>query len=244
MCALGSLRSKKERTDSMKLLFKNQIMKFLGIFILTMLLSILFCKTSDTTAIELIYIFWGGVPLYTVIRKTLFIILNLMLQFVNVDLIHFYLRNEEYLSLRYGNRMIVFKKMMAKICILNATFILITTTGGFVAAWLSLSQNIVIDAQECIIFIIKVYIMSLVFTEMQILTLTLVSEAVAFVIMELFVFALSISSAINRTYFTPLPAQFSDLDNIIHLGICVVIVAAMTFILTKIVQRKEIIHAN
>jgi hypothetical protein len=199
---------------------------------------------SKTTFVDLMLTFWGGVKLNNIIKKALFLITSLMLQFVNSDLLLFFLRNEEYLTLRYGSRIELFKKMMTKTHVVCAIFTVVTICGGFLGWWLTLSQSVMVNVGELIIYAIKIYFTSLIFAEIQILTLIFFSDVIAFMIVELFALALMALNLFNETFLTPLPARFIGIYNLIHLGFCLSSMITLKSVLFKIIQHKEIINEN
>jgi len=227
----------------MSLVIKNSIVKLAITMALCFGLSFVYVKLNTSEPIVVLRIFFGGTALYTIIQKLIFLSITALLQYVNADSTHFYLRNEEYLSFRYGSARKLFCKIAVTTCLTTFLYVYAVALGGLIGCYLAQSYFGNFILIDMITLCVKALLFFLFLSGVQTLLIVVASESYTFLMMEGLNLLLIFHGLYNKTAYTLMPINLSGADNIRHFGLYFTAIISLTIILLGVVKRKEFINA-
>lgn len=139
---------------------------------------------------------FGGQPLYSSVEMGLFLLVLLLLQYVNFSYFSFYIDHAEHLIVRYGSPQGWLKKALLKNSLsMTGLFVL-----GIFISWL-LFEIAFFDGNwmnffqmETWIVVIRIYLFCILITLIQLFSLLLFSISNTYIILNIFVFILAMMS--------------------------------------------------
>lgn len=193
--------------------------------------------SSDlTTMFQTIF---GGKPLNELMLKGLFVMICLLLQYINIHYIVFYIDNSDSLAVRYGSKNSWLKALLKGIFIITAAYVIL-----FYFVWLlldtALSSSKVYQTLNIntIVVIGRIYLFCIITILVQICLLLKLTKTSTYMIMGGISIFLAMTSHYQGAFFFILPQVSSPSITLLNV-IANIVFALLLVVLIKRINRKK-----
>ena len=222
----------------------SKILKNLKVkmFFILCIFTILFSSLLRIYHTDLLTVFrgiYGGIALNAIFAKMGFVLFIILLQYINAEVIIYYLNNASYLSIRYGSKERLMRVLFKKILVLNFIFVCLSGVGAIFSAalnGLSLSEM----SAAFLEVLLRGYLTCLIISIIQIFSLIKTTETNTFLVMMGLSIALIFLSQIQLSFFTILPIPLDGLELLFNIAICILIIIFGAVYVKETFSKKEI----
>lgn len=188
----------------MKTMRKARLCKTLGVIFVIGIIAFGLSKTQGYGYIQVVRSVVGGVPQYSLIQRMSFFLFSVLIQYYHADSIVYYIRNSDYLCVRYKSREQVYKVLYRQIIFLCLDFSILLMIGCLIGCLLCSSSIETIHINDLLMLFIQSFLLCWILALILGILLAKLAATVSFVCMTAMTVILMFTSGIISP-FTILP---------------------------------------
>jgi hypothetical protein len=221
----------------------NAKCKFLFVFIILSMSLYVLTVTNQFDFVSALRMFYGGFPLYRTQNKVVFVIFCILVQYINSDIIIYYLKNVIYLRNRYRKINLVIYSIIGKVGVLNVIFVGTALVSSIAGSIISCEAPAVDNWTEMAVITGRGLLMVIFFSLVQILLLLRTTQTNAFIWLTLIALTFSFLSETLIARFTLMPLQLQGMNLFMNVSTSVLIIASLTVaVVSRYRKTKENCH--
>lgn len=224
----------------LKQVIKNIRFKYAAVFLVLTVAIVTLIKIEYFTSLDVLRVIFAGFPLGRPMTMMAFILYVALIQFANIDVLLYYLKNDTYLIIRYERRERIFYRLLKIVFMINVFFIIIfflaTLISLLICGW---SLNL-IDLFEVLEIALRGFMTGIIFTVIQLLLLVRLEENNTFLFIMGAAVLFAFVSRLNLWVFTIFPVRLSGIETVINIILCWFYIIGGVLLFRKQYWQKEV----
>lgn len=182
---------------------------------------------------------WGGVPLVSISQRGCFLLCCFLGQYLNIDIICFFLKNNAAIYTRYGSRRKPLFVMGKTLLVIQLLFVLLSSLLCFV--FFRLMGQIPTEGEwrSLLPVLAKTWFFCLLQAQGQALLILMQRQTQAFLLLTGIVYALAMASCYPVAHVLPLPSVVVPAVKLPYVFSCVAVFTGLCFVTVRIIDKKE-----